>query len=223
MSPDSANRPRNMCTVSSGSGTKARAKKPLCRKDTTRHTPRSGRRRALPLITFRLTIRERAGHSGAEASLTPQHPLAWAQSRREPPPPGDRSIVSPAFGARVWSFASVRSISHMVPRMISDKARELAGPALLATFFAAAALLVPPRGEFPINEDWDYFATVADLLHFGEIRLSDWPGMTLVAQIFWGELFAKLFGLSYWTLRVSTISLAFVGALALYFWARAVD
>ena len=109
---------------------------------------------------------------------------------------------------------------HIFHRMTSDKARELAGPALLAAFFVAAALLVPPRAEFPINDDWDYFATVADLLHFGEIRLSDWPGMTLVAQIFWGELFAKLFGLSYWTLRVSTISMTFVGALALYFWAR---
>ena len=112
---------------------------------------------------------------------------------------------------------------HILPRMTSDKARELAGPALLAAFFVAAALLVPPRGEFPINDDWDYFATVADLLHFGEIRLSDWPGMTLVAQIFWGDLFAKLFGLSYWTLRVSTTSMTFVGTLALYFWARAVD
>src|SRR5499427_5241664 len=250
MSPDSANRPRNMCTVSSGSGTKARAKKPLCRKDTSRHTPRSGRRRALRVITFRLTIRERWGHAGAEASMTPQRPLVWAQSRREPLPPGDRSILSPASVPRSgrsrpsgasapWCKTggkpellppAVDSVMlgrcfryHIFPGMASDKARELAGPALLAAFFAAAALLVPPRGEFPINEDWDYFATVADLLHFGEIRLSDWPGMTLVAQIFWGELFAKLFGLSYWTLRVSTISVTFVGALALYFWARAVD
>src|SRR5215831_13940179 len=146
------------------------------------------------------------GHSGASV------PWFKAGGKPELLPPAVDSVM---LGRRFRY--------HIVPGMISDKARELAGPALLAAFFAAAALLVPPRGEFPIVDDWDYFATVADLRHFGEIRLSDWPGMTLVAQIFWGELFAKLFGLSYWTLRVSTISLAFVGALALYFWARAVD
>jgi len=75
------------------------------------------------------------------------------------------------------------------------RARNLVGPIVLATFFIGAVLLVPPRGEFPINDDWDYAATVGDLLRYGEIRLSDWPGMTLVGQIFWGGLFAKLFGL----------------------------
>src|SRR5215475_6499161 len=146
------------------------------------------------------------GHSGAS--------VPWFKAGRKP------GLLPPAVDSMMLGR---RFHYHIVPRMTSDKARELAGPALLAAFFVAAALLVPPRGEFPINDDWDYFATVADLLHFGEIRLSDWPGMTLVAQIFWGELFAKLFGLSYWTLRVSTISMTFVGALALYFWARAVD
>jgi hypothetical protein len=32
--------------------------------------------------------------------------------------------------------------------MASDKARELAGPALFVAFFVAATLLVPPRGDF---------------------------------------------------------------------------
>ena len=103
------------------------------------------------------------------------------------------------------------------------RVRDLIGPMVLAGFFVAAVLLVPPRGEFPINDEWDYVATVADLLHYGEIRLSDWPAMTLVAQILWGGLFAKLFGLSYMTVRLSVISLAFLGALALYGWARAID
>src|SRR5262249_50391439 len=146
------------------------------------------------------------GHSGAS--------VPWFKAGGKPellPPAVDSMMLGSCFGYRIFH------------QMASDKARELAGPALLAAFFVAAALLVPPQGEFPIVDDWDYFATTADRLPFGEIRLSDWPGMTLVAQIFWGELFAKLFGLSYWTLRVSTISLAFVGALALYFWARAVD
>ncbi len=102
-------------------------------------------------------------------------------------------------------------------------ARNLVGPVVLAAFFIGAVLLVPPRGEFPINDDWDYAATVGDLLRYGEIRLSDWPAMSLVAQVFWGGLFAKLFGLSYMSLRLSVISLAFVGAVAVYCWARVIE
>jgi len=101
--------------------------------------------------------------------------------------------------------------------------RDSVGPVLLATFFVVAVFLVPPRGEFPVNDDWDYSATVSDLLHYGEIRLSDWPAMTLVGQILWGGLFAKVLGLSFLTLRLSVICLAFLGALALYYWARAID
>jgi len=37
------------------------------------------------------------------------------------------------------------------------------------------------------------------------------------------KLFAKLFGLSYMTLRVSVICLSFAGAVALYYWARALE
>jgi hypothetical protein len=101
--------------------------------------------------------------------------------------------------------------------------RNLIGPAVLAAFFAFVVLLVPPRGEFPINDEWDYVATVGDLVHYGEIRLSDWPAMSLVAQVYWGGLFAKLFGFSYMTLRLSVICLAFAGSLALSYWARAVE
>jgi hypothetical protein len=113
--------------------------------------------------------------------------------------------------------------SFHVSEDAEGRVRNLVFPFALAAFFAAAVFLVPPRGEFPINDDWDYFATVGDLLRYGEIRLSDWPGMSLVAQVYWGGLFAKLFGLSYMTLRLSVITLAFAGALALYYWARAIE
>jgi 4-amino-4-deoxy-L-arabinose transferase-like glycosyltransferase len=101
--------------------------------------------------------------------------------------------------------------------------RDVIDPILFVAFFLLAVLLVPPRGEFPINDDWDYHATVADLLHHGEMRLSDWPAMPLVGQIYWGAGFAKLFGLSYQTLRFSVLCFALLGALALYYWARAIE
>jgi hypothetical protein len=101
--------------------------------------------------------------------------------------------------------------------------RDVIDPVVLVAFFVLAVLLVSPRGEFPINDDWDYHATVADLLHHGEMRLSDWPAMPLVAQIGWGATFARIFGLSYETLRLSTLAFTLLGTLALYFWGRAID
>src|SRR5262249_61470774 len=111
-------------------------------------------------------MRIRYQSQGEETTLQERHEQAHANAGRKPellPPAVDSMMLGSCFGYRIFH------------QMASDKARELAGPALLAAFFVAAALLVPPQGEFPINDDWDYFATVADLLHFGAIRLSDWP------------------------------------------------
>src|SRR5262245_32717789 len=120
----------------------------------------------------------------------------------------------------------LRTGSTGVPDRANPIARawllRLGGPAVIVAFYITALVLVPPRGEFPVCDDWDYYATVGDLLKYGEIRLSDWPAMTLVGQIFWGGLFAKLFGLSYMTLRYSVLTLFLAGALALYGWARTI-
>src|SRR5262245_15112168 len=138
---------------------------------------------------------------------------------RPDPAAGQDSVSEPSANRALSATAG--KITGPRPGAILWR-RELVGPALLVAFCLAAILLVPPRGEFPINDDWDYFATVSDLLKHGEIRLSDWPAMTLVGQILWGGLFAKLFGLSYMTLRYSVLTLFLAGALALYGWARTI-
>ncbi|HEX6812746.1 MAG TPA: glycosyltransferase family 39 protein [Planctomycetota bacterium] len=106
--------------------------------------------------------------------------------------------------------------------MAKTRTHEVLDALLIAGFFVIAVVLVSPHGEFPINDDWDYQATVADLIEHGEMRLSDWPAMSLVGQIAWGAAFAKVLGLSYHTLRLSTLALALLGSLALYGWSRAI-
>jgi hypothetical protein len=87
---------------------------------------------------------------------------------------------------------------------------------VIVAIWIVVALLIDPRGEFPLNDDWAYAAAVRTLLGGGGIRLSGWTAANLVAQIFWGALFCLPFGFSFTALRISTLVLGLTGVLALY-------
>lgn len=91
---------------------------------------------------------------------------------------------------------------------------------LLAGLWLAAILLVDPRGDFPLNDDWAYAATVERLLRDGAFRPHDWAGMTLLGQALWGALAASLFGFSPLVLRASTLALGLTSVAGLYLLAR---
>jgi 4-amino-4-deoxy-L-arabinose transferase-like glycosyltransferase len=68
---------------------------------------------------------------------------------------------------------------------------------LLLWFFAS------PLGEFPLNDDWSYSATVKHFCDTGEYVSGDTPAMTLFGHVLWGSLFVKIFGFSFSILRLS--------------------
>ena len=72
--------------------------------------------------------------------------------------------------------------------------------------------LVSPQGDFPIVDDGVHMREVKTLLT--EHRYAGDPPLvaTLVAQALWGALFSSVLGLSYTTLRISTIALAYIGS-----------
>lgn len=75
-------------------------------------------------------------------------------------------------------------------------------------------------GDFPLNDDWAYGHNVYHLSERGEVAFSSWPAMTLIAQTLWGTLFCKVFGFSFTVLRLSTLTIAWLGGLAAYGLAR---
>lgn len=77
-------------------------------------------------------------------------------------------------------------------------------------------LLVNPRGNFPLNDDWCYAKTVYALVRTGRLEFIQIVPMTLLTQVLWGALFCKLFGVSFFALRLSTMALSLVGLLATY-------
>jgi len=90
-----------------------------------------------------------------------------------------------------------------------------AWPVLAVTAgFGLALALVPPGFEVPQNDDWAYALTVRQWLETGTLPALGWNDPTLVFQVWWGGLFAVLFGGSYTALRASTLVLAWAGGLA---------
>lgn len=88
---------------------------------------------------------------------------------------------------------------------------------LLASAYAAIATFVlPPTGDVPAFDDWDYAFTAQVLADSGELRQSDVPAMTLVVHVTWGALFLQFLGDSWLALRVSTIVMSWIGGLSLY-------
>ena len=87
---------------------------------------------------------------------------------------------------------------------------------ILALFYALCSIVLHPFDDLPFIDDWTYALSVERLLKVGEFSISDWSAHYPLAQILWGAVFCLPFGFSFSALRISTVVLAWVGALAFY-------
>ena len=88
--------------------------------------------------------------------------------------------------------------------------------AILLLFYFLAAILLHLFANVPLHDDWTYAWSVEHLLEAGRLQVLDWSIHYPFAQILWGALFCLPLGFSFSALRVSTVVLAWLGALALY-------
>ncbi len=86
--------------------------------------------------------------------------------------------------------------------------------AVVAAYGATIALL--PRVDVPVGDDWAYARTVERFIHGDGFHILDATVATLVLQALWGAALTSVVGFSYVTLRLSTVLLAALGAVALY-------
>lgn len=94
---------------------------------------------------------------------------------------------------------------------------------LLSVLWWSLLPIVNFVGDFPLNDDWAYAHNVYHLSERRELEFSNWPAMTLIAQTLWGTLFCKIFGFSFTVLRLSTLTIAWLGGLAGYGLARRLE
>jgi hypothetical protein len=78
----------------------------------------------------------------------------------------------------------------------------------LLVVFALVVLAVDPRGDLPLNDDWNFALGTWWFAEHGEFRFARFTGMSLRAQVIWGALWTKAFGESFEVLRASSLTLA---------------
>jgi hypothetical protein len=100
--------------------------------------------------------------------------------------------------------------------------RSSAAPLALIAIFLAAVLLVDPRGNFPLDDDWGVGLTTFTLLHTGRIQFTPFASATAYLQFVWGALWAATFGETFTVLRISTLVLSLASTLLAYFLLRRV-
>jgi hypothetical protein len=87
---------------------------------------------------------------------------------------------------------------------------------ILSIFWILSIILVDPRGDFPLNDDWSYGIAVKNLIERGGFYPTPWTSMPLISQTLWGAIFCIPFGFSFTVLRFSTLSLGLIGIAATY-------
>lgn len=88
-------------------------------------------------------------------------------------------------------------------------------PAILLGVFLVCELVVNPLGEFPLNDGCTYAKSVKILVEEGRLHAVDWQA-TVITHILWGSLFVKIFGWSFFVIRMSTLIMSLTGVLLLY-------
>lgn len=101
----------------------------------------------------------------------------------------------------------------MMPGIRERSAGVRAGLVLL---FCVAIVLVDPRGDFPLDDDWDFALTSWHFSAHGELVRTPFSAATSYAQAIWGALWTRGFGQSYTTLRASTLALALISMLLIF-------
>lgn len=95
-------------------------------------------------------------------------------------------------------------------------AKTLVDLAIISLLWGLAVLVTNPVGEFPLNDDWSYTFAAKRLAEGQGYDPTSWNEMNLFTHAAWGALFCLPNGFSFTALRISTLVLSLLGALAMY-------
>lgn len=92
---------------------------------------------------------------------------------------------------------------------------------ILLGIWALAIVVVDPRGEFMVNDDWCFVKALQQLFSHGRLESTGWGpsgapgGPSILIHLLWGHLFAYLGGFSLTILRISVLVAGILGSVAL--------
>lgn len=82
-------------------------------------------------------------------------------------------------------------------------------------------VVVDPRGEFMVNDDWAFVRSLEAFRSTGSIMVTGWGppgapgGPALLVHLLLGDLFSRIFGFSLTTLRVAVLTMGILGSFGL--------
>ncbi len=88
--------------------------------------------------------------------------------------------------------------------------------ALLVALWVCALLVVGVRGEFPENDSWAYARATEHFIRTGRVVRLEWTYAPVITNVIVGGIFAKLFGMSFAVLRLSSVVMGGLGMLGVY-------
>ena len=109
-----------------------------------------------------------------------------------------------------------RSILCVFAYLSESRVPALRSSLLLAVAAALIVLvgLVSPVGDFPLNDDFVYAASVEALLERGELAPHPFSQALALVHTLWGSLFVLILGTGHTALRIATLVLAGVALWA---------
>jgi len=108
----------------------------------------------------------------------------------------------------VYPFA-VPSPSNPKSKIQNPKSTAL-DLAIVLAIWAAAVAFIQPRGEFPILDDWDFTIATWNFARTGHFQFTPFTAVSLRAMVLWGAAWTRIFGETFFVLRLSTLTLAAV-------------
>src|SRR5579884_4174661 len=129
--------------------------------------------------------------------------------------------MAPADGAVARAAGSVAGVEAR-PALARTRGTALAlvkrywPIGIVLALYAVSAMIVPTMTSAPVSDDWVYTRSVEILVHQHQLKILDLSVVTLIFQVFWGALFAEIFGMSFGAVRLSTVALMFMAGIAVY-------
>jgi len=88
----------------------------------------------------------------------------------------------------------------------------------LLVLWVLSLFVVNICGEFALIDDWAYAKSVRDFSEYGVFKIYDRIAITFISNLVWGGLFTKLFGFSFFVLRISTVVAGGILIYTFYRW-----
>jgi hypothetical protein len=100
---------------------------------------------------------------------------------------------------------------------------------VLLVVWATVVMIVNPRGEFMVNDDWCFVRAFQGLFSEGRLDSTGWGpagapgGPSLLVHLLWARFFTYIGGFSLTTLRLSVLAAGILGSAALWALLRAAN